>query len=62
MTGNREHPARRERASQRIADALRALDELQSALGLTTRSARRWAAAVRAERRAWVPRRKTRDR
>ena len=39
MPGNPEHPASRERAAQPAVEALHALDELQSAIGLTTRSA-----------------------
>jgi Ribbon-helix-helix protein, copG family len=37
-------------------DALRALDELQQALGLTAETADRWVRAVRDERRAWTRR------
>jgi Arc/MetJ-type ribon-helix-helix transcriptional regulator len=37
-------------------DALRALDELQQALGLTAEQADRWVRAVRDERRAWTRR------
>jgi hypothetical protein len=34
-------------------EALRALDELQRALGLTTETAEQWVQAVQDERRAW---------
>jgi hypothetical protein len=37
-------------------EAIRALDELQQALGMTTETADRWVRAVQGERRAWTRR------
>ncbi len=40
-------------APSKASDAVRALDELQAALGLSLTDARRWQKAVETERRAW---------